>query len=213
MGASCCGGTPPKIEIKHDEKYRRILWIVLAINAAMFVAEITAGMLAGSVSLQADALDFLGDAANYGISLFVIGMSLRYRATAALIKGVSMGVFGFWVTGSTLVQLANGAVPQAETMGVVGAVALLANVACFGLLWAYRNGDSNMRSVWICSRNDALGNVAVLFAAAGVFGTQQGWPDILVAGVMAALALQGAWITIRAATMELKEPEAQASGS
>ena len=213
MSASCCGGPPPKIDTIQDSTYRRVLWVVLGINAAMFVAEITAGLIASSVSLQADALDFLGDAANYGISLFVVGMALRYRAMAALIKGASMGIFGLWVAGATVVQYFGGAVPHAETMGIVGTIALVANLACFGLLWTYRNGDANMRSVWICSRNDAIGNVAVLLAALGVFGTQQGWPDAAVGGVMATLALQGAWVTIRAAKGELRSMESQASGT
>ncbi|MBL8629791.1 MAG: cation transporter [Rhodospirillaceae bacterium] len=213
MGASCCDGPPPDVDIQHDDRYRRVLWAVLAINGVMFVAEITAGLLAGSVSLQADALDFLGDTANYGISLFVVGMALRYRAMAALMKGASMGVFGLWVAGATVLNLLGGTVPQAETMGIVGALAFVANLTCFGLLYAYRNGDANMRSVWICSRNDALGNVAVLLAAVGVFGTAQGWPDAVVAGIMAILALQGAWVTIRAAMKELKSPEALASGA
>jgi Co/Zn/Cd efflux system component len=213
VSASCCGGPPPNVDLQRRTKYRRVLWTVLAINAAMFVGEIVAGLLAGSVSLQADALDFLGDAANYGISLFVVGMALRYRAMAALIKGTSMGLFGIWVAVTTLMQFMGGEVPDAATMGIVGTVALVANVVCAGLLYAYREGDANMRSVWICSRNDALGNVAVLLAAAGVFGTSQGWPDAVVGGIMAALALQGAVVTLRAASRELKSPDAFAPGS
>ena len=161
----------------------------------MFLVEIGAGLAAGSASLQADALDFLGDAANYAISLFVVGMALRYRAIAALVKGSTMAAFGLWV--KELVWHAwYGTLPQAFTMGAVGTAALLANFASFGLLWAYREGDANMRSAWVCTRNDVLGNLAVLLAALGVFGTGTGWPDTIVAAIMAGLALQGSWIVL-----------------
>src|SRR4051794_16532946 len=163
----------------------------------MFLVEIVAGLISGSVSLQADALDFLGDVANYGISLFVIGMALRYRASAALIKGVTMGLFGIWVIGAIVWHAALGTVPQAITMGEVGFAALVANAVVFVLLWAYRKGDSNMRSVWLCSRNDVIGNMAVLLAALGVFGTGTGWPDLIVAGLMAGLGIQGAYQVTR----------------
>jgi Co/Zn/Cd efflux system component len=178
--------------------------MVLAINAAMFAVEIGAGFLAGSASLQADALDFLGDAANYAISLFVVGMGLRYRAGAAFAKGATMGLFGLWVLGTAAWHVWQGTLPQAATMGVVGATALVANGASFALLWAYRSGDANMRSAWICTRNDVLGNLAVLLAAAGVFGTGSGWPDVVVAGLMAALALQGSWVVLRQSMFELR---------
>jgi Co/Zn/Cd efflux system component len=149
-------------------------------------------------------LDFLGDAANYGISLFVVGMALRYRATAALAKGASMGLFGLWVIATVIWHAWYGTLPSALTMGVVGVAALAANAASFGLLWAYRHGDANMRSAWICTRNDVLGNLAVLLAAAGVFGTGTGWPDVIVAAIMASLALQGAATVIRQSLDELK---------
>jgi len=183
---------------------------VLAINAGMFLVEIVAGLAAGSTSLQADALDFLADAGNYGISLFVVGMALRYRAMAALAKGATMGLFGLWVIGITAWHVVNGTLPHAATMGAVGFAALLANAAVLGLLWAYRAGDANMRSVWLCSRNDVIGNGAVLLAALGVFGTGTGWPDVIVAAVMAVLALQGAWVSIRLALGELREDRAVA---
>jgi Co/Zn/Cd efflux system component len=202
MSAECCN----PIQDPHcgNPTYRRVLWAVLVLNAAMFLAEIGAGVLAGSAALQADALDFLGDAANYGISLFVVGMALRYRASAALAKGASMAVFGLWVIGSVVWHALHGTLPNAFTMGVVGVAALAANVASFALLWAYRTGDANMRSAWICTRNDVLGNFAVLLAALGVFGTGTGWPDVIVAAVMASLALQGAWRVIRDALAELQ---------
>jgi Co/Zn/Cd efflux system component len=177
---------------------------VLAINAAMFLVEIGAGVAAGSASLQADALDFLGDAANYAISLLVVGMALRYRATAALAKGATMGVFGLWVIGTVIWHLMRGTLPSAFTMGAVGFAALVANAVSFGMLWVYREGDANMRSAWICTRNDVLGNLAVLFAAVGVFGTGTGWPDIIVAAIMATLALQGAATVLRQSTDELR---------
>jgi Co/Zn/Cd efflux system component len=181
-----------------------VLWSVLLINAAMFAVEIGAGIMSGSASLQADALDFLGDAANYAVSLFVVGMALRYRASAALAKGATMGLFGLWVLGISAWHVVNGTLPAAGTMGVVGVTALIANGASFALLWAYRDGDANMRSAWICTRNDVIGNLAVLLAAAGVFGTGTGWPDIAVAVIMAGLALQGAWVVTRQALFELR---------
>src|SRR4029077_20237976 len=174
--------------------------------AVMFLVEIGAGLAAGSASLQADALDFLGDAANYAISLIVVGMALRYRATAALAKGVTMGLFGLWVIGTVVWHTVHGTLPSAFTMGAVGFAALAANAASFGLLCAYRSGDANMRSAWICTRNDVLGNLAVLLAALGVFGTGTGWPDIIVAAVMAALALQGATIVVRQSLAGLRQP-------
>lgn len=169
----------------------------------MFLVEVGAGVAAGSASLQADALDFLADASNYAISLFVVGMTLQYRATAAIIKGATMGLFGVWVIGTIIWHALLGTVPEPITMGVVGFAALIANGAVLGLLWAYRSGDSNMRSIWICSRNDVIGNLAVLLAAAGVFGTGTGWPDVIVATIMAGLALWGAQQIIRQARSEL----------
>jgi Co/Zn/Cd efflux system component len=170
----------------------------------MFLVEIGAGLAAGSASLQADALDFFGDAANYAISLLVVGMALRYRASAALAKGATMGLFGLWIIGTVVWHAMHGTLPSALTMGAVGIAALVANAASFGLLWAYRGGDANMRSAWICTRNDVLGNFAVLLAALGVFGTGTGWPDVVVAAIMAGLALQGAMTVIRQSLAELK---------
>jgi Co/Zn/Cd efflux system component len=205
MGAECCSHHAPSDPHRANPRYRRVLWAVLAINAVMFLVEIAAGLAAGSASLQADALDFLGDAANYAISLFVVGMALRYRALAALAKGATMGVFGIWVLASVGWHALHGTLPSAFTMGAVGLSALAANVASFALLWTYRSGDANMRSAWICTRNDVLGNLAVLLAAAGVFGTQAGWPDIVVAAIMACLALQGAVLVIRQSLAELQQ--------
>jgi len=202
MSASCCKhALDPH---RGDEKYRRVLWAVLAINVAMFALEVTAGVVAGSASLQADALDFLGDAGNYAISLFVVGMALRYRAMAAFGKGATMGVFGLWVLGVTAWHAWHGTLPLAFTMGAVGVAALVANAASFGLLWAFRDGDANMRSAWICTRNDVFGNLAVLLAALGVFGTGTGWPDVMVAAIMASVALQGAWVVLTQSRAELR---------
>jgi Co/Zn/Cd efflux system component len=205
MADCCC--TPPTLNLdphRGNTAYRRVLWTVLAINAAMFVVEIAAGLAAGSASLQADALDFLGDAANYAISLLVVGMALRYRASAALAKAATMGAFGLWVIATVVWHALHGTLPSAFTMGAVGVAALVANAASFALLWAYREGDANMRSAWICTRNDVLGNLAVLLAAAGVFGTGTGWPDLIVAAIMSALALQGAATVARQAAAELR---------
>lgn len=186
-------------------RYRAVLWIVLAINAVMFLIEIVAGLAAGSSALQADALDFFADAANYGISLFVLGLAIRWRARAALVKGASMGLFGLWVIGSVVWHAMNGTTPGWATMGIVGMAALAANAVCLALLYAWRDGDANMRSVWICSRNDVIANMAVLAAAFGVLGTGTGWPDFIVAAVMAVLAMQGATVIIRQALAELRE--------
>ena len=206
MSASCCDQAPDPH--RGSESYRRVLWAVLAISASMFGVEVVAGLAAGSASLQADALDFLGDAGNYIISLLVVGMTLRYRAMAAFAKGATMGLFGLWVIGTVVWHAVHGTLPSAFTMGAVGFAALAANAASFGLLWAYRGGDANMRSAWLCTRNDVLGNLAVLLAALGVFGTGTGWPDVIVAAIMAALALQGATIVVRQALAELRQPVA-----
>jgi Co/Zn/Cd efflux system component len=202
MADQCCAGKSGKTAL-NDPKWRRILWIALAINAAMFGVEIVAGVAADSRALQADALDFLGDAANYAISLGVAGMALAWRARAALLKAATMLVFGLWVLGSALWGFLNGATPQAETMGIIGTLALASNVAVALMLYRYRTGDANMRSVWICSRNDAIGNLAVLAAALGVFGTGQGWPDLAVAAIMAALAIWGSLDVFRHARGDL----------
>lgn len=182
--------------------YKRRLWAVIALNAGMFAVEMTAGQVAGSKALQADALDFFGDALTYGISLAVIGRSLRVRSTAALAKGLSLLVMGLWVFGSTLYQVFVVGVPQAQIMGVVGFLALLTNLASVLLLVRYKDGDANVRSVWLCSRNDAIGNIAVMAAALGVWGTATGWPDLVVAGIMAALFLTSAFQIITQALTE-----------
>ena len=187
-----------------DCRYRRILWVILLINVAMFITEIVSGLYSGSQSLLADALDFFGDAANYGISLYVLNKSITMRAKASLIKGSTMGLFGIWIIGSTLYKAFVIGLPKAEVMGMIGLMALIANVVCAALLYKYRKGDSNRESVWICSRNDAIGNIAVMLAAAGVFITGTKWPDLLVAAIIAGLALNGSCRIIRSALAELK---------
>ncbi|MBA3054062.1 MAG: cation transporter [Sphingomonadales bacterium] len=188
----------------NSPEWRRALWIALAVNALMFAAEMTAGIMGGSKALQADALDFLGDSANYAISLGVAGLVLAWRARAALLKGATIFVFGLYVLLSALWAISRGTVPHAEVMGAVGFVALLANGGVALMLYRFRSGDANMRSVWICSRNDAIGNLAVMFAALGVFGTGSGLPDIFVAAIMAGLGLWGGGQIIQQAIGELR---------
>ena len=184
--------------------YRHVLWAALVINAAMFVVEGGAGLAAGSVALQADALDFLGDAATYALTLFVLGLALRWRARAALLKGASMGLFGLWVMGNSIYHLFVPSAPTAEVMGSVGLLALAANLVSAFLLYRHRHGDANMRSVWLCTRNDALGNIAVILAGAGVFASGSNLPDLAVGAVMAALALTSARQVLRHARRELR---------
>ena len=188
-----------------DQRYRKILWIILLLNAGMFVVEVVASWYSGSVSLLADAVDFFADAFNYAISLYVLDKALASRAKASLIKGSTMGLFGLLVIGSSIYRAATEAVPQAEVMGAIGLLALLVNIGSAWLLYSYREGDSNRESVWICSRNDAVGNVLVMLAAAAVAYTQSHWPDIIVAFFIAALFLRSAWRIYRSAIAELKQ--------
>lgn len=206
--ADTCGCSSNPVFDGVDKRYKRALWLVILINAAMFVAEMAAGKLAGSQALQADALDFLGDAMTYGLSLSVIGMSLRVRSMAALAKGSSLLLMGLWVFASTLYQLFVPWVPKAEIMGAVGFLALAANVISVVLLMRYKDGDANVRSVWLCSRNDAIGNFAVIAASFAVWFTVSAWPDLIVAFVMAGLFLRSsqlillqAWIEYRSSAM------------
>jgi Co/Zn/Cd efflux system component len=188
----------------NSPRWRRALWIALGVNAAFFLAEIIAGAAAGSTALQADALDFFGDATNYAISLGVAGMALEWRARAALAKGGTLVAFALWVIGSTAWHALQGTLPSAEVMGVVGVAALIANGGVALMLYRFRTGDANMRSVWICSRNDAIGNLAVMIAAMGVFGTGTGWPDVIVATIMGGLGLWGGLQIVQHARHELR---------
>lgn len=203
MSSSCCGTPEPNGGAHNNPRWRLILWIALIANAAMFLVEIIAGLAADSRALQADALDFFGDAANYAVSLGVAGLALAWRAKAAMLKAATMLVFGLWVIGYAVYAIAVGSNPEPTTMGVVGVAALLVNISVALMLFRYREGDANMRSVWICSRNDAIGNVAVLAAALGVLGTGQAWPDLVVAGIMAGLAIWGSLEVFKQARVEL----------
>jgi Co/Zn/Cd efflux system component len=194
-------------EAAQDPKYRKILWFALLANAAMFAIELGAGFRSGSVSLLADAIDFLGDAANYGVSLAVLTMAMAWRSKAALLKGACMLSFGFFVLGRAIWSANAGMVPEAATMGSIGFLALVTNVTVALMLYNFRTGDANMRSVWLCSRNDAFGNIAVMLAAVGVFGTGTAWPDLAVATGMAGLAIWGGWSVIQHARLELKAVE------
>jgi Co/Zn/Cd efflux system component len=187
-----------------DGRFRKVLWVALILNAIMFVVEMSSGLHAGSVSLLADAVDFLGDAINYGISLFVLGMATIWRSRTALLKGIIMGFYGFFVLGKALWQWHAGTLPQAEVMGMIGLLALVVNVFVAFLLYSFREGDANMQSVWLCSRNDAIGNVAVILAAITVYSTGQAWPDLLVAVLMATLGLLAARKVTKAALAEIK---------
>ena len=182
--------------------YKRRLWAVIAINAGMFAVEMTAGQLAGSQALKADALDFFADAATYFVSLLVIGQTIRMRTTAAIAKGLSLFGMGLWVAGATLYQVLVLGVPEHQVMGAVGFLALAANVASVLILMRYKDGDANVRSVWLCSRNDAIGNVAVMFAALGVWWTATAWPDLIVAGVMSGLFLTSSVQILRQSARE-----------
>jgi Co/Zn/Cd efflux system component len=210
-GGGCCAEGVPVFD-GMDPRYKRVLIAVIAINAAMFVIEMAAGHIAGSQALQADALDFLGDTLTYGLSFAVIGSSLRTRAAAALFKGASLSLMGMWVFGSTAYHVLVLGVPRAEVMGIVGVMALAANLASVALLMRYKDGDANVRSVWLCSRNDAIGNVAVVAAALGVWGTVSAWPDLIVAAIMAGIFLSSSVQILRQAWAEYSsEDEAHAA--
>lgn len=206
---SCCSGGVPVFD-GVDPRYKRILWIVIGLNGSMFATEMVAGRLAGSQALQADALDFLADTVTYGLSLMVIGASLRTRASAALLKGASLSLMALWVFGSTVYQTLVLGVPKAEVMGLIGVLALGANLASVLLLRPYKDGDANVRSVWLCSRNDAIGNVIVMAAALGVWGTSTAWPDLAVAAVMAGIFLISSQQILRQAWREYRDDTAVA---
>lgn len=205
MSACCdhgCAPVPPA-----DHTFRRVLWVALAVNATMFAIEVTGGLVAGSAALKADALDFLGDASNFAISLFALGLAGAWTSRAALLKGLSMGAFGLYILADTAMKVAHGVVPEPVTMGAVGILALAANAGVAVLLYRHRGGDANRRSAWLCARNDAIGNVAVLIAAGSVFLTGTGWPDVIVAAVMAGLELSSARAIIVHALAELRRPQ------
>ena len=203
MSADCCGQGATFEGLSPD--YKRRLWLVIAINASMFLVEMAAGALAGSQALQADALDFLGDATTYGISLVVIGASIQIRARAAILKALSLTAMGLWVLGSTAYHVLILGVPRAEVMGIIGILALAANATSVLILMRYKDGDANVRSVWLCSQNDAIGNVAVMIAALAVWGTATKWPDLIVAAIMAGLFLNSSIQILRQSFREMRE--------
>ena len=185
-----------------SDEYRRRLWQVIAINGIMFAVEMLAGHWAGSKALQADALDFFADTVTYGISMAVIGSPIRTRSWVATAKGASLFAIGLWILGTTLWQVFVAGVPQAQIMGSVGFLALVANLVSVVLLLPYKDGDANVRSVWLCSRNDMVGNVAVVLAAWLVYASGTRWPDLIVALIMAALFLSSAWQIVSQARHE-----------
>ena len=199
---SCCDHD--RFAPQTDERYRRVLWTALAVNLAMFLVEIVASIIAGSVSVRADALDFLADAANYAVALAVVDLARHWRARAALLKGAVMGLFGLWVAASTVSHALTATVPRAELMGAIGLLALAANLAVAGLLYRYRAADSQAMSVWLCTRNDCVANIAVIAAGAGVWVSGNPWPDIAVAAMIAGLGLSSAIRIIRQARAELR---------
>lgn len=209
MSAHCCDHDSGRFD-GASRRYRRVLWIVILLNAAMFAAEIVAGALAGSMALQADALDFAADAATYGLTLYMIARPPAWRASAAIFKGASLALMGSYVLGATLYRVFGTGAPEPLVMGAVGFAALAVNVTAALLLYRFRDGDANVRSVWLCSRNDAIGNVAVMLAALGVFGTGTAWPDLAVAALMAALFLYSSIQILRQALGELRAPRAVA---
>lgn len=186
------------------EGHSKVLWILLAINAVMFVVEGSAGFLAHSTSLLADALDMLGDALVYGFSLFVLARSPRWQAGAALAKGGFMLVFGVGVMAEAVHKILYPVMPSVETMGIIGCVALAANLVCFFLLYRHRGDNLNMSSTWVCSRNDLIANVGILIAAASSYLLVSRWPDILIGGIIAALFLGSAWGVIHQSVTELR---------
>jgi cation diffusion facilitator family transporter len=198
---NCCETSD--LEHVEDKRFRKILWVVLALNICMFLVEIVSSYMAGSVSLLADALDFLGDAFNYGISLFVLARSAIHKAKASLIKGMTMALFGIYVLASSIYRVMQGGIPEAELMSIIGALALIVNITCAVLLYRHRAGDINRESVWICSRNDAIANIAVLLAALGVYLTGTFWPDVVVAALIAGLCLKSAIYVICKARIAL----------
>ncbi|EXC33032.1 cation efflux family protein [Acinetobacter sp. 869535] len=197
--AGCCSCQETQAK---SRKFRNALWIALFLNFTMFIVEVTGGAHTGSTSLWADALDFAGDSFNYLISIFVLGLGLYWRAIAALLKGLMMLVFAFIVLGKVVWSYIHGVPPEAITMGIIGTLALIANILTALILYAFLDGEANMKSVWLCSRNDAIGNVAVVLAAVGVFGTQQVWPDLIVALIMILLGLSSSLTIIRTSWKE-----------
>ena len=197
--SNCCNAGCAPLPPPRDRRFQRVLWIALAANATMFLVEAGASWSAQSTALLADALDFLGDAANYGVSLMALAAGFVWRSRVALVKGWTMALYGVGVLFLAAWNVWRGVTPEPAAMAIVGLLALIVNVSVAAVLYAFRDGDANMKSVWLCSRNDAIGNVAVILAAAGVVGTRTLWPDVVVAVVLGALGLSaGRSVIVRA---------------
>ncbi|MGD8913845.1 MAG: cation transporter [Candidatus Thiodiazotropha sp.] len=203
MSACCSSDHCTSIQAPVDPRFRKALWVALIVNTLMFVVEILGGLHAGSVSLLADAVDFAGDAANYALSLTVLTMGLLWRARAALVKGITMGGYGLLVLGKSVWMALYGVAPEPFVMGTIAVLALVANLSVALMLYTFRNGDANMRSVWLCSRNDAIINLAIVIAALGVLGSGTRWPDLMVAVTISGLALTSAVTVVRQARKEI----------
>ncbi len=200
--ACSCSAPEPK---SPGPGFRKALWIALWVNLAMFLVEGIASFQSGSVSLLADAIDFFGDSANYLLSLSVLSMGMLWRGRAAMVKGITMTVFGVAVLGRAIWVAQTGITPEPLTMGAIGLLALAANAGVAIMLFRFREGDSDMRSVWLCSRNDAIGNIAVMVAALGVFGTGTAWPDLIVAAIMGTLAITAGTSVMRHARSDIAQ--------
>jgi len=210
--SDCCSGGCAPLPPARERRFRRVLWVALSANAAMFFVEVGAAWSAESTALLADAVDFFGDAANYGVSLLALAAGLVWRSRVALAKGWTMAAYGVVVLGFAAWNVLRGAMPEPATMALVSLLALAVNVGVAALLYAFRDGDANMRSVWLCSRNDAIGNVAVMLAALGVFGTGTLWPDVVLAALLAILSLSAARIVVTHARQELRGHRTAATG-
>ena len=200
----CCETKAEEIKTLRG-KHKNVLTVVLVINAVLFVMEAAAGLVAHSTALLADSLDMLGDALVYGFSLYVLWRSAEWKAAAAVLKGAIMAVFGVGVLIEAVYKAIAGVVPMAETMGIIGLLVLLGNGLCFLLLFRHRSDDLNMRSTWLCSRNDILANLSVLIAAAGVKVLDSSWPDILIGAAIAALFLRSAFTVLHESFAELQK--------
>jgi cation diffusion facilitator family transporter len=200
---ACCETKSEELSILGG-KHKNVLKTVLAINALLFLVGMTAGILAQSTALLADSLDMLGDSFVYGFSLYVLWRSAEWKAMAAIVKGVVMALFGIGVLTEAVHKVLTNAVPAAEMMGIVGALALVGNAVCFFALYRYRSDDLNMRSTWLCSRNDIIANTAVLGAAGAVALTGSFWPDLIVGGAIAILFLRTAWTVLEESVREYR---------
>jgi Co/Zn/Cd efflux system component len=210
MSASCCG---PKINIKDvNQNFKKVLWIALILNFGMFILENFQGIQSGSLSLRADAIDFLGDSANYFVTLFVLNSAIRTKATVSLTKAIFMFGFGIWVLIESFIRFYSDAVPNSFTMSWVGILALIINALVAFLLFRYKDGDSNMQSVWLCSRNDAIGNLAVVFASIGVYFYSSKWPDLVVALFMASLSVSASFKVLVLVRKEFESTKVECAG-